>query len=502
MFRMAPGPRTREEEEFRRQEELQRQKEEEWMRRHRPASVPGQPPAPDSVPIDRFPVDRIKANQGMMSGAPVSQRGTTGAIEEAEAQFKKLFSEADPEQYEETLEGRLQNKNIERKLSQQQAISDRNTESLQSRRGYQPSEEVSQQRIARSLRNKLTGQVDELSNLGGGRGNALIALAASQPRQDLSTPEGRRAAFGDAPTTDPSKAGPVIGDGSGKTQLTQDQLRGVAPGAKLVRTGEVNGGNRPEETNQLARLMNRRQQVREYREGRQKAAQEFREKKKLQDAADAEKARQQWAWEEDAKQGGKLGVIAGQMNQMQQDKQNIFLKEQNEREMKLREKIANNDVNARLEAARITAGARGDDPNERVREALSAEYGAKEKIANDMTQPEAVRNAARNRVAQIGDQLTSMNTAGSPQSVVPTGEAGIKFRKMQALKDGLAAAETPRAAATLIREAVSEGAINEAEASMMAQEFGPKADNFNEGAIKYDGWLGPYQWAWDTVTGG
>lgn len=141
------------------------------------------------------------------------------------------------------------------------------SKAINARRPYLPDADEEKRKTAGRLRNKRTGQVDELSNLGGGRGAMMIALA-NRDRQDLSTPEGRRAAFGPAPSTDPAKAGPVIGDRSGKTQLTNDQLRGVAPGTSINRVGRVTVTD-PE---QMRRKAGRKQAVADFDAKRRGAA--------------------------------------------------------------------------------------------------------------------------------------------------------------------------------------------------------------------------------------
>lgn len=137
------------------------------------------------------------------------------------------------------------------------------SKAIEARRSYIPDATREKNKTASRLRNKRTGQVDPLAfggGLGGGRGNMMIALAGQQPAEDLSTPEGRRAAFGEAPSTDPAKAGPVLGDGSGKTQLTADQLRGIAPGSSKGGPLDANG------MTQRQRILKRKQDVAAHRD--------------------------------------------------------------------------------------------------------------------------------------------------------------------------------------------------------------------------------------------
>ena len=163
--------------------------------------------------------------------------GPNTVAEDVAAEFASLAGGVNPDSIttpEETM--------INTHMDNQRGIIAGNNAARESRRSYIPDAASEKRNTASRLRNKLTGQVDEMSSLGGGRGQMLMALA-DRDRVDLSTPEGRRAAFGAAPTTDPSKAGPVVGDRSGKTQLTADQLRGVAPGSKISsRTGRVISG--------------------------------------------------------------------------------------------------------------------------------------------------------------------------------------------------------------------------------------------------------------------
>lgn len=131
-------------------------------------------------------------------------------------------------------------------MDTQRGIIAGNNAAREGRRSYIPDAASEEQNTASRLRNKLTGQVDEMSNLGGGRGQMLMALA-DRDHVDLSSPEGRRAAFGAAP-----KVGNVAPYAGG---TTTDK-----------KTGEVT------RTAQRQRMLNRKQAVRDYDAKRRGAA--------------------------------------------------------------------------------------------------------------------------------------------------------------------------------------------------------------------------------------
>ena len=109
-------------------------------------------------------------------------------------------------------------------LANREAIKTRNNRAHRGRGSYSPDEATEQRKTAGRLRNKRTGQVDELSNLGGGRGDLMVALAG-QNKQDLSSPEGRRDAFGPAPTVGMFQ-GPSLNDDLDANRDTQmDRIR-------------------------------------------------------------------------------------------------------------------------------------------------------------------------------------------------------------------------------------------------------------------------------------
>lgn len=174
----------------------------------------------------------------------------------ATEEWNALMAAADPSSVY-TPEERM----IDTHMDNQRSIIAKNNAAREGRRSYSPDAESERRKTLARTRNKRTGQVDELSNLGGGRGAMLIRLA-NENRQDLSTPEGRRAAFGPAPTTDPAQAGPQLGDWTGRTELSPHQLRGVAPGATISsETGRViSGVGTPERE----RRLNRKKDVGEY----------------------------------------------------------------------------------------------------------------------------------------------------------------------------------------------------------------------------------------------
>jgi hypothetical protein len=130
-------------------------------------------------------VDRIKANRTLTPSAE-------GPSQASDLLHRAFLSGPVPAitTPEETM--------IDTHMDTQRGIIAGNNAARESRRSYIPDAASEKQNTASRLRNKLTGQVDEMSNLGGGRGQMLMALA-DRDRVDLSSPEGRRAAFGAAP---------------------------------------------------------------------------------------------------------------------------------------------------------------------------------------------------------------------------------------------------------------------------------------------------------------
>ncbi len=416
---------------------------------------------------DQFPVDKIAEHKGMMGSRPDSQRNQM-VRHEAEADFKRLFDGADPGSIY-TPEEKLEDRHTE----MQRGISQRNTQARNARLPVgRPSEEVSQRRIAENLRNKLTGQVDELSNADG----RLGLLNAANERARVQREEEDKAHI----------------SGVRRMFALQDENKAMG---RVPHRDRVTNNITPK------RVMERRQNVRNYRENQQIAAGIFQENKKIAAEQAAEEARKQAMLNEDMRQGGRLGIIRDKLAGAAAAEARKAVSAENALDREDANARLDREIEARLEAARISAGGRGDDTDKRTRDALSAETGANQAIMNNPMASQADRDAAMQRNVDIAGQLKSMNTRDNPQPAPPSGEAGIKFRKTEELKNALLSAEDPRAAATLIRDAVDAGYINETEAAVMAGGFGENTGRLNDLSSRYNGWMGPAEWLYDKFTG-
>ena len=429
------------------------------------SSVLNAPPAPQG-----FRTDRITEQQGMVGGGNESQRAQA-ARDEAERDFKRLFEAADP-----TITKTPRDAMVDKRQAMMESLLGRdgkNAAAREGRRGWRPpSEEVIDQRIEQSLRNKLTGQVDELSNADGRL--AGFNAANDRARQQREAED---------------KAHLL---GVRQTIAMQDERKAA---------GDVRHRDRVTGNVTSKRVMDRRADVRGKREAQEIAIGIFRENRKIEQEKAAEASRKQRMYDEDMRQGGKLGIIRDGFAQGAAERNNKAIMERDNLDRTSREGISEREIEARLEAARITAGGRGDDTDERTRNALSAETGANQAIMNNPMASQTDRDAALQRNVDISGQLKDMNTRDNPQPAPPAGEAGIKFRKTEELKNALLTVEDPRAAATLIRDAVDSGYINEAEAAVMAGRFGEQTGRINELSVRYGGWGGPVEWLYDKFTG-
>jgi len=369
----------------------------------------------------------------------------------------------------------------------QRALSGRNTEAREARRGYRPpSEDFSNERIAQGLRQRLTGQVDELSNADGRLGAMQAANDRTRAKEqdDLAANLAgfrQMRAMLDARGEEAKEAGLPNPTGT------------PIGGRRVKRTGDGERGD-------MSVGLMRRLAVREREQARSNAVNEARtaaqtgkdyEYKPTGNAANDRYAqaaasnvnsrevtrqamlRDQMLARDDAT-GGRLGIRKAMQSQaaeeqrlknslLAQEKANEFVSAQNEL-----------DRQNELEKARIAAGARGgNEPN--VTAIRSAMDAASVTLMKPDAKPDEVAEAKR----IISEGQRALNgAAGIPNG--PTirpktveeeqAEASQNNARTKVIKS-----KTPDVAAWNALQALDRGTLTEAQAFAEAGKYGPQA---------------------------
>ncbi len=381
--------------------------------------------------------------QGMMGSSNESQR-VQAARDEAEADFKRLFEAADP-----TITKTPRDTMVDKRQEMMESLLGRdgkNAAAREGRRGWRPpSEEVSDQRIAQSLRNKLTGQVDELSNADGrlaGFNAANDRARQQREAEDKAHLLGVRQMF-----------------------ALQDERKAA---------GDVRHRHRVTGNVTPKRVMDRRADVRGKREAQQDGSAVFRENKKIEQEKAAEAARKQRMYDEDMRQGGKLGIIRDGFAQGAAERNNKALDARAALDREDANKRLDREIESRLEAARITVGGRGAPNKERE----TAKKNAQDIIGRpELFDPEVVEQARQDYVSLVGQDSVDAGFPAPAPAPAPAQNVEEELKQTafnEASEDAMAARDSIGAANHLIA-AVNSGVMNYEQAFAEANNYGPEA---------------------------
>ena len=200
------------------------------------------------------------------------------------------------------------------------------------------------------------------------------------------------------------------------------------------------------------RVMERRQNVRNYRENQQIAAGIFQENKKIAAEQAAEESRKQQMYDEDMRQGGMLGIIRDKLGQEAAARNNKAL-----------DARAALDRESRLEAARITAGGRGsNDPDSRLKTALEGDFGILEQIADPDERKSHLDMMKRKMMG------FSANDTGEPLLPPQTFEEQRAAKAKAGAEKKAKAKATPRDSALSLVSSIDSGNMSEQQARQQA----------------------------------
>ena len=380
----------------------------------------------------------------------------------------------------------------------QRALSGRNTEAREARRGYRPpSEDFSNARIAQGLQQRLTGQVDELSNADGRLGAMQAANDRARAKeqaensqysasmQELFRMQDERKAKAKAEGK-PNPMGVAIGprrvagtdDGHGREryiggvrqQFIKDREAARKNAVNAARTATLNG-------EKYKAKLTGNPKIDQYAQGAASSIQRT-------TAEQADKLKRQLI-AADAASGGKLGYI----NKMQEAAAAAAAAKAQGKESKQKAKAdqastekANeftskqNELNRQneLEKARIMAGGRGgNEPN------VSAIKSAMEAASFTLMKPDATPSEVAEARRIISEGQRALNGAAGIPNAPAAPPKTVEEEQAEARQDNtrtrVITSKTPDVAASNALQALDAGTLTESQAFVEAGKYGPQA---------------------------